>query len=59
MDSTWFSPAKTRINTALIQALGRNGAAPYQIRNIGKRRDGRFDITLEPRFIRIHHGAQS
>lgn len=59
MDSTWFSPAKTRINTALIQALGRSNAAPYQIRNIGKRCEGRFDIALEPRNISIHHGAQS
>lgn len=53
MQIDWFSPAKTRVNAALERALGRRGAAPYKIQTLGKRCEGRFGITLDPRCIHI------
>lgn len=53
MDSAWFSPAKSRVNDALVKALGRSGAAVYQIQTLGKRREGRFAITLDAEQIHI------
>ncbi|MDP2432344.1 MAG: CRISPR-associated ring nuclease Csm6 [Pseudomonadota bacterium] len=53
MDSTWFSPAKSRLNKALVKALGENGAQPYCIHPVGKRSDARFGLTLGPDHIRV------
>lgn len=53
MDSNWFSPAKTRLEYKFIQALGKNAAQPYLIRNVGDRRNPRFELTLEPHHIHI------
>jgi len=53
MDSTWFSPAKTRLHKALVRALGENGAAPYLIRQVGGRKEARFELSLDPACIRI------
>jgi len=53
MDSTWFSPAKNRLHKALVRALGESGAAPYLIRQVGGRKEARFELTLAPAHIRI------
>lgn len=53
MDSTWFSPAKTRLHKALVRALGENGAIPYRIHAVGTRKDPRFELTLAPEHIQI------
>lgn len=61
MDSTWFSPAKTRLHAALVRALGRNGAAPYLVRASGRGKGDRFELTLAPEQIRIlaHRSGQT
>lgn len=53
MDSTWFSPAKSRLHAALARTLGRNGAAPYLIRAFGRGKGDRFELGLGPEQIRI------
>ncbi len=53
MDSAWFSPAKNRLQKALVGALGRNGAAPYLIRRVGARNASRFELTLARELIHI------
>lgn len=53
MDNPWFSPAKSRLHTALVRALGQSGAAPYRIRSVGGRRDALFELTLSPQHIFI------
>lgn len=46
MDSTWFSPAKTRLHSALTRALGKSGAAPYLIQASGPKKGNRFELAL-------------
>jgi len=53
MDSAWFSPAKTRLHAALVNALGRSGAAPYLVRALGRGKGDRFELGLTPEQIRI------
>lgn len=55
MDSTWFSPAKTKINKALVHALGETGAQPYLIRAIGKSKceANQFVLGLDPEVIHL------
>ncbi len=57
MDSLWFSPAKTRLNQSLVRALGENGAAAYLIRQVGVRKEARFELTLGAENIRIEECA--
>jgi CRISPR-associated protein (TIGR02584 family) len=57
MDSAWFSPAKTRLNKALIRALGENGAEPYLLQQVGARKQARFELKLEARFIHLSSKA--
>lgn len=52
MDSTWFSPAKTRLHTAFTHALGKSGAAPYLIQASGPKKGDRFELAISPE--RIH-----
>lgn len=51
--NNWFSPAKNRLHKALTTALGENGAAPYMIRQVGKRTAALFELTLDPHAITI------
>lgn len=53
MDSAWFSPAKNRLHKALVRALGKNGAVPYLIRQVGTRNASRFELTLDRELIHI------
>lgn len=53
MDSAWFSPAKSRLHAALVNALGRNGAAPYLVRASGRGKGDRFELGLGAEQIRI------
>lgn len=54
MDSTWFSPAKSRLKDSLVRALGESAAQPYLIHNVGNRKNPRFELTLDARHINIH-----
>ena len=58
MDSPWFSPAKNRLHKALVRALGQSGAAPYQIHQVGARKEACFGLTLAPAHIRIETVAR-
>ena len=58
MDSTWFSPAKTRLHAALVRALGVNGAAPYLIRQVGPRKAARFGLGLGAEYIHVETSAR-
>ena len=58
MDSLWFSPAKTRLHKAFVQALGENGAAPYFIRQVGARKAARFELGLGVEYIHIESLAR-
>ena len=58
MDSPWFSPAKNRLHKALVRALGQSGAAPYQIHQVGTRKEACFGLTLAPAHIRIETVAR-
>lgn len=51
MESTWFSPAKTKLNQAFIRALGETGAQPYLVRAVNGRKAARFALTLPPEAI--------
>jgi len=53
MDSAWLSPVKSRLKTALIRALGENGAVPYLIHASGPRKGNWFELTLPPETIHI------
>jgi CRISPR-associated protein (TIGR02584 family) len=55
MDSTWFSPAKTRLHAALVRALGRSGAAPYLIRGFGRGKGDQFELALGREQIHIEN----
>jgi CRISPR-associated protein (TIGR02584 family) len=54
MESDWLSPHKSRINRAMLEALGRNRAAHYQIQTFGPRKEGRFGLRLAPKAIHIN-----
>jgi len=56
MDSTWFSPAKTRLHDALTRALGKSGAAPYLIQASGPKKGDRFELTLAAEHIHLKGG---
>jgi len=56
MDSTWFSPAKTRLHDALTRALGKSGAAPYLIHASGPKKGDRFELTLAAEHIHLKGG---
>lgn len=53
MESTWLSPAKTRLHKALARVLGRQGAAPYSIQAVGPRKAAQFQLALDAEFIQI------
>lgn len=57
MKNEWLSPAKYRLRNALIRALGKNAAAPYLIRSVGKRTDAMFQLALDPAHIKILEDA--
>lgn len=57
MDSNWFSPAKSRLKTALVRALGESGAQPYLIRALGPKKGNQFELALDPKAIHIRECA--
>lgn len=67
LDRTNFNPDKNKINKALVRALGRNRAGPYQIKMQGRapvehtnsrlnQRNHHFGLALPPEAIQIGHG---
>jgi hypothetical protein len=49
----YFAPHRTRINTVLKQYFGPKGAAPYQIRSVGRRGAKRYGLVLRPEQITL------
>lgn len=52
MDRDYFDSLKSRLNKSLEKALGRRGAAKYQIQS-GQRGSGTFFLDIEPERIRV------